>query len=294
MSGVCMVTRIERMFDDVVESSENDHARTQYGYYSRRDYFPPRNDDGPIDLVDKEETTLSRIKSLISAVSSGRETKLEKNSQRSLAFSVLRAVEAACSAVDSVAMGKLKRAVCSVRVSASAAQTDTERLSNVEIAAKYALSKNLIRRVAIIQSYPIDQERSTGLIEDNPNIQMITVGRGKAPIGEMAAENIRHVSLPRLCHPDDLIRIADKSIISEIKSFAPDLILFAASPADGEQEAEDESMNKYLTTALMHLADAQCKGRFILFLDGVVDDDDLEEYRNQIAAHQVMPQVLGT
>lgn len=296
MSGVCMVTRIERMFDDVVEIAENNQTIAQYGYSNRLDYYPPRNDDGAIDLVDKDESTLSRIQGLISTIGTGsKEAKFEKNTARSVAFSMLRAVEAACSAVDNVAMGKVKRAVCSARVSSeSAGQAEGERLSNVEIAAKYALSKNLIRRVAIVQSFPIDQERSVGMIENNPNMLMITVGRGKAPAAVTNAGNIRHASLPRICHEDDLARVAQKSVISEIKAFAPDLILYAASPSDSELEAEDEAMNKFLTDALMHLADEQCKGRFILFLDGVVEDEDLEEYRNQIASHQVMPQVLST
>lgn len=294
MSGVCMMTRIERMFDDVVEIAENNQTIDQYGYSSRAESYPPRKDYGAIDLVDKDESTLSKIQSLISTIGTGgKDAKFEKNTPRSIAFSMLRAVEAACSAVDNVAMGKVKRAVCSARVGADV-QDDTERLSNVEIAAKYALSKNLIRRVAIVQSFPIDQERSVGLIEDNPNMLMITVGRGKAPAAVTSAGNIRHASLPRICHEDDLVRIAQKSVISEIKSFAPDLILYAASPSENELEAEDETMNKFLTETLMHLADEQCKGRFILFLDGLVNDEDLEEYRSQIAAHRVMPQVLST
>lgn len=210
----------------------------------------------------------------------------------------LKGIKSACRAIDDIAAGKKQHAVCASKALMNSDHHQEQDLafsvfSNAAIAAHYALTKPSLKRIALIDFEVNHGSAPKKLIENNPNIMLITtkIGSFKSPVTDeesseqedqpMRTEpsqgdqppHVLEVALPAIIHPHDLAELIHSKIIKPIANFGADLLILTLQPHHFEEnwpnELTPESMNKICWDAAQKFT----KGQFICILEGIENED---------------------
>ncbi len=201
----------------------------------------------------------------------------------------LFAVGAACRAVDAVVAGEVKNAFVAVRPPGHHAERDRAMgfclFNNAAIAAFHAREIEGIERVAVVD---FDVHHGNGTQQAFWNEETLFYASshqspcypGTGSERERGAfGNIVNAALPPGAGGDDL-RDAYGFIMPALRDFAPDLLILSAG---FDAHARDplaqlmlaEADYDWLMDQLLALAEAQCGGRVVSFLEGGYDVDAL-------------------
>lgn len=209
-------------------------------------------------------------------------------------------VGAGCQAVDDIMDNKYCNAFCLTRPPGHHAVKDSSMgfclFGNIAIAAKHALTKDGINKVAIID-FDVHQGNGTeDLLKDNPNILFFSTHQedswpylhheGKGDHG-----TINNIAVPIKSDPSVYHAIFDDRIIPALNDFKPDFVFISAGfdahkedpPQEGEELFNDppgrqllmEGDFNLMTQKLMNVADKHANGRLVSILEGGYNPDVL-------------------
>lgn len=213
----------------------------------------------------------------------------------------LKGVKSACRAIDDIAAGKKQHAVCASKALINSDHHEGQDLafsvfSNAAIAAHYALTKPSLKRIALIDFEVNHGASAKKLIENNPNIMLMTAKIGGFKTPEEPEENLDSeaqdmqdmgalpthadhtghvvdVALPAIIHPHDLAELIHSKIIKPVADFGADLLILTLQPhnfeANWPNELTPESVNKICWDAAQKFT----KGQFICILEGIENED---------------------
>lgn len=203
----------------------------------------------------------------------------------------LRGVGAACQAVDDLLDKKYRNAFCITRPPGHHALRNASMgfclLNNIAIAAKYALTKKNIKKIAIID-YDVHQGNGTeDIVKDDPRIVFYSIHQQplwpylhheeKGPHG-----NINNIAVPPKSAPQLYHNIFDEKLIPALHAWKPDIIFLSAgfdahrddpppetlfNDPPGRQMLLEQDFNR-MTEKLMKIADQYAQGRLISVLEG--------------------------
>lgn len=208
-------------------------------------------------------------------------------------------VGAGCQAIDAVHDQTYQNAFIMTRPPGHHAKQDTSMgfclFGNVGIAAKYALTKNNVRKVAIVD---FDVHKGNGtedIVQDNPDILFFSIHQqalwpyedhdNKGPHGTINNIEIPEDSDPALYH-----QIFDERIIPTLHAWQPDFLIISAgfdahkddapkgdalfNDPPGRQRLQESDFN-IMTQKLMSIAGTYAQGRVVSFLEGGYNTDVL-------------------
>ena len=200
----------------------------------------------------------------------------------------LHAAGAALAATDAVIAGQLENAFCSVRPPGHHACRDRAMgfcfFNNVAIAARYALERHGLKRVAIVDFDVHHGNGTQACLESDPTVLFISLhqdprtsypGSGHAyETGEGAGEGFT-INLPLQPGSDDedYLRTIDQRVVPALNEFRPEVLLMSAG-FDAHVEDPLAQMNvseegfEQITRRLVAVADQHCNGRVVSVLEG--------------------------
>lgn len=282
MNGISTITKVvrdqNRQENEKDLSSEEIFARRM----SRISEFFPMAEDHDISWLVSNDKCFGKLMNVIEQVKQENAfVDLDENHRikRRAIFPVLKGICLACQAVENVVSGKARHAVCITKAEQGVEREEEEAghaiLSNAAIAAHYALNKNLIRRVAVVDLDLGHEAGTREVVGDNPDILLLSVnsaGMGGGSAGQ-GAENFRSVTIPKIAHQADIEKIFAEKVFAEIEKFNPDMILMATAPSEDTKIWPEGFKCGYVNKGLMELAEKSAKGRYILVLEGSVDEE---------------------
>lgn len=212
------------------------------------------------------------------------------------AEAALRAVGAACAAVDAVVLGECERAFCAVRPPGHHATPEQAMgfclFNAIAVAARYAIERHFLERIAIVDFDVHHGNGTQACFENEPRVMYLsTHERGIYPHTglqwERGVGNIHNVPLP---HGSDSTRFRtayQQVLLPELEDFRPQLLLISAGfdahradpLADMQLEADDFA---WITRELVSLALRHSRGRVVSLLEGGYD---LTALRESAVAH---------
>lgn len=204
----------------------------------------------------------------------------------------LYGVGAVCKAVDQVYDGHFRNAFCLVRPPGHHALKGSSMgfclFGNVAIAAKHALLKENVHKVAIVD-FDVHQGNGTeNLVADNRNIHLFSIHEENSwpyqhhenpgPFG-----NLHNISIPRLYDADRYRGVFEERVLKKLHEMKPDFILISAGfdahkddpPAEealfndppGRQSLSEEDF-ALMTKELISIADSYANGHLVSILEG--------------------------
>ncbi|MBL3570130.1 acetoin utilization protein [Rhodovulum sulfidophilum] len=209
----------------------------------------------------------------------------------------LRAVGGALRAVDMVMAGEAANAFVAVRPPGHHAETARAMgfclFSTVAIAARYALDRHGLSRVAVVDFDVHHGNGTQDVLWDDPRVLFVSThqmplypGTGAA-IETGAAGNILNLPLPPMSDGRRLRAEIEAHALPRLDAFAPELVLvsagFDAHAADPlAQLAWGTADFAWITQRLCDIAEAHSGGRLVSTLEGGYD---LEALAASVAAH---------
>jgi len=202
----------------------------------------------------------------------------------------LRAAGACLRGVDMVLGGEVANAFCAVRPPGHHAEAVTPMgfclFGQVALAAKHALDRHGLERVAIIDFDVHHGNGTQALCEDDPRILFISTHQSPLwPGSGMASErgvadNVMNLPLPPYAGSDAFRTAIEGHAMPKVRDFAPDLILvsagFDAHVADPLAQLSLRTGDfAWVTERICDLADELCEGRVVSSLEGGYDLDAL-------------------
>ncbi|MGF1548312.1 MAG: histone deacetylase family protein [Thiotrichales bacterium] len=192
----------------------------------------------------------------------------------------LRSAGAALQAVELVITGKSRNAFCAIRPPGHHAGPDSGCgfciFNNVAIAAKAALERHGLRRVAVIDFDVHHGDGTEDIVHDDPRILFCSSfqypyypNRG----ADTVSDHIVNVPLPGGTTGATWRPAVSAAWFDRLDAFAPELILISAG-FDGHREDDmahfglDESDYAWLTQALLDIAERHAHGRIVSVLEG--------------------------
>ena len=192
----------------------------------------------------------------------------------------LRAAGAALAATDAVMAGELANAFCSVRPPGHHACRDTAMgfcfFNNVAIAAKYALERHGLQRVAIID---FDVHHGTGtenIVAGDDRILMVSFYQHPFyPEGgaKSNADNLVNLPVPARTRGMDVRELIDMIWMPRLEAHRPQMI-FVSAGFDAHRDDDLGQMGlveqdyAWITQRIMQVADRHAKGRVVSCLEG--------------------------
>lgn len=203
----------------------------------------------------------------------------------------LRGAGAACQAVNDLLDRKYRNAFCVTRPPGHHALRNASMgfclLNNIAIAAKYALTKANIKKIAIVD-YDVHQGNGTeDIVKDDPRILFYSIHQqplwpylhheDKGPHG-----NINNIPMPPQSAPELYHKIFYEQLIPALHDWRPDIIFLSAgfdahrddpppetlfNDPPGRQMLLEPDFNR-MTEKLMTVADQHAQGRLISILEG--------------------------
>ncbi len=209
----------------------------------------------------------------------------------------LRGVGAVTEAVDLVLSGKVKNAFCATRPPGHHAETETAMgfclFGNVSIAAKHAIQRCGLSRVAILDFDVHHGNGTQDLVWDDPGIFFASTHQmplypGSGNVTETGASgNVMNVPLGAGTDGAGLVAAFVDTILPAVRTFEPELIIlsagFDAHRADPLANLMVETADfATLTEIICQFASEACDGRVVSVLEGGYD---LAALADAVAAH---------
>jgi acetoin utilization deacetylase AcuC-like enzyme len=192
----------------------------------------------------------------------------------------LSAAGAALAATDAVIAGELENAFCSVRPPGHHACHDKAMgfcfFNNVAIAARYALERHGLQRVAIIDFDVHHGNGTEDIVSGDERILMLSFFQHPFyPYSDAlsTANNMVNVPVPAYSKGDVVRALVQEQWMARLEEFAPEMIFISAG-FDAHREDDlgqmglVESDYAWLTTQIKNVALKHAKGRIVSCLEG--------------------------
>jgi acetoin utilization deacetylase AcuC-like enzyme len=194
----------------------------------------------------------------------------------------LRGSGAACFAVDQVFAGKAKNAFCAVRPPGHHAESALAMgfclINHVAVAARHALARHPVERVAILDFDVHHGNGTQAIFEQSPEVLFVSSHQiplypGTGYPEEVGCGNVLNIPLAPGSGSTEFRRAWSRLGLPALHAFGPDLILVSAGFDGHEQDPlgelnlQDEDYT-WITTAICSYAADRCGGRVISVLEG--------------------------
>lgn len=199
----------------------------------------------------------------------------------------LRAAGAALAATDAVIAGELENAFCAVRPPGHHACRDKAMgfcfFNNVAIAAKYALERHGLQRVAIVDFDVHHGNGTEDIVAGDDRILMVSFFQHPFyPYGGTAStsSNLLNLPVPAYTKGEAVRELVTTQWIPHLHSFKPELLLISAG-FDAHREDDLGQMGlveadyAWITQQLMDVAARHAQGRIVSCLEGGYNLDAL-------------------
>jgi acetoin utilization deacetylase AcuC-like enzyme len=195
---------------------------------------------------------------------------------------ILRAAGAALDATDAVIAGELSNAFCAVRPPGHHATRNQAMgfcfVNNVAVAAKYALQRHGLKRVAIIDFDVHHGNGTEDIVAGDPRILMCSFYQHPyyPAWDHRSADNL--VNLPVAAHTRgmDIRELIDMMWLPRLEAHKPQMVFISAG-FDSHREDEMGGLNLveqdyiWITERLMDVARRHARGRIVSCLEGGYD-----------------------
>lgn len=192
----------------------------------------------------------------------------------------LRAAGAAIAATDAVMAGKLENAFCAVRPPGHHACRDHAMgfcfFNNVAIAARHALQRHGLKRVAIVDFDVHHGNGTEDILAGDERVLMVGVfQQGLYPFcGDMPkASNMLNLPVPAYTRGMEVRELIEQEWMARLEAFKPEMIFISAG-FDAHREDDlgqlglVEQDYTWITQRLRELALRHAKGRIVSCLEG--------------------------
>ena len=192
----------------------------------------------------------------------------------------LRAAGAAIAATDSVMAGEISNAFCAVRPPGHHAERSKAMgfcfFNNIAIAAKYALERHGLKRVAIVDFDVHHGNGTADIIQGDERILMVSFFQHPLfPFSgaDSDAPNMLNLPVPANTRGMDLREMIDMMWIPRLEDFKPEMVFISAGfDAHRDDELGQMNLNEqdfaWITARIKQIADRHAKGRIVSSLEG--------------------------
>ncbi|MGE0332403.1 MAG: histone deacetylase family protein [Ramlibacter sp.] len=192
----------------------------------------------------------------------------------------LRAAGAALAATDAVMAGELENAFCAVRPPGHHACRDKAMgfcfLNNVAIAARYALERHGLKRVAVVDFDVHHGNGTEDILSNDPRVLM--VGIFQHPFypytgTDEPAPNMLNLPVPAYTRGMDIREMIEASWMPRLDAFKPEMIFISAG-FDAHREDDlgqlgmTEADYSWITSRIKDVARRHAGGRIVSCLEG--------------------------
>jgi acetoin utilization deacetylase AcuC-like enzyme len=192
---------------------------------------------------------------------------------------ILRSAGAALDATDAVIAGELANAFCATRPPGHHAMRKQAMgfcfVNNVAVAAKYALERHALKRVAIVDFDVHHGNGTEDIVAGDKRILMCSFYQHPFfPIGEhLTAENLVNLPVPAHTRGMDIRELIDMMWLPRLESHQPEMIFISA----GFDAHRDDDMGQlglveqdyiWITDKLVDMARRFSRGRIVSCLEG--------------------------
>ncbi len=206
---------------------------------------------------------------------------------------ILRSAGAAIDATDAVLAGELANAFCAVRPPGHHATRNQAMgfcfVNNVAVAAKYALERHGLERVAIIDFDVHHGNGTEDIVAGDERILMCSFYQHPfyPPCEHSTASNLVNVPVPAYTKGMEIREVVDTMWIPRLDAHRPQLIFISAGfdahrEDDMGQMGLVESDYAWITMKLMEVAKRHAQGRIVSCLEGGYD---LSALARSVEAH---------
>jgi acetoin utilization deacetylase AcuC-like enzyme len=193
---------------------------------------------------------------------------------------MLRAAGAALAATDAVMAGELENAFCAVRPPGHHACRDRAMgfcfFNNVAIAARYALERHGLERVAVVDFDVHHGNGTEDILSGDPRVLM--VGFFQHPFypytgADSHADNMVNLPVPAYTRGMEIREMIDMAWMPRLEAFKPEMIFISAG-FDAHREDDlgqlglNESDYTWITSRVKDIARKYAKGRIVSSLEG--------------------------
>lgn len=206
----------------------------------------------------------------------------------------LRSAGAALAATDAVMAGEISNAFCAVRPPGHHACHNKAMgfcfFNNVAVAAKYALQRYNLQRVAVVDFDVHHGNGTEEIFQNDPRVMMVSIFQhpfypycGDVPLGP----NMHNVPMKAGSGSSAFREAVEMAWLPNLEAFQPQM-LFISAGFDAHREDEMGSMGltesdyEWVTRQLMRVARTYCEGRIVSVLEGGYD---LSALARSVAAH---------
>jgi acetoin utilization deacetylase AcuC-like enzyme len=200
---------------------------------------------------------------------------------------VLRAAGAAIAATDAVMAGELENAFCAVRPPGHHATRQKAMgfciFNNVAIAARYALERHGLKRVAVVDFDVHHGNGTEDILAGDERVLMVGIFQHPfypySGFGEHAA-NMVNLPVPAYTKGPAIRELIEKHWLPRLEEFRPELI-FVSAGFDAHREDDlgqlglVEADYAWITRQLMDVARRHARGRIVSSLEGGYNLDAL-------------------
>jgi acetoin utilization deacetylase AcuC-like enzyme len=192
----------------------------------------------------------------------------------------LHAAGAALGAVDAVMAGEMDNAFCAVRPPGHHACRDKAMgfcfFNNVAVAARYALERHGLQRVAIVDFDVHHGNGTEDIVAGDARILMVSFFQHPFyPYGGAVstADNLLNLPVPAYTKGEEVRALVTEQWLPRLDAFRPELILVSAG-FDAHREDDLGQMGlveadyAWITQQLMEVAARHAKGRLVSCLEG--------------------------
>jgi acetoin utilization deacetylase AcuC-like enzyme len=192
----------------------------------------------------------------------------------------LNAAGAAIDATDAVIAGEMENAFCAVRPPGHHACRNTAAgfcfFNNVAIAAKYALERHNLQRVAIVDFDVHHGNGTEDIVKDDDRILMVSFYQHPFyPMGwkHSHAHNLVNLPVPAYTKGKDIREMIEAAWMPRLEEFKPEMIFISAG-FDAHREDDMgqlglvESDYAWITSRIKDVARRYSKGRIVSCLEG--------------------------
>jgi acetoin utilization deacetylase AcuC-like enzyme len=202
----------------------------------------------------------------------------------------LRGVGANVEAVNLVMSGEVDNAFCAVRPPGHHAETERAMgfclFNNVAIAARYAMAKYDLKRVAIVDFDVHHGNGTQEIFERDPNVLFVSSHQmplypGTGEASEKGVGNILNCPLPMNADGKAFREVWENQVFPKLEAFRPEF-LFISAGFDGHQADPLANINLteddfiWVTERLKKIAQNCCQNRIVSTLEGGYDLDALK------------------